>query len=91
MNQILQQTDEEKLAMYMKLSKKELSLMLIESNKHIERLIASLNYVSQPIITGSSDNWGNDHFNHCACNPKNGGSGICNCTLGGMKITFSNP
>jgi len=23
----------------------------------------------------------------CGCNPKNGGSGICNCTLGGPTIT----
>ena len=34
MVQIVNQTDEEKMKMYMKLSKRELILMLIESNKH---------------------------------------------------------
>jgi hypothetical protein len=24
---------------------------------------------------------------HCSCNPKNGGSGMCNCTLACPKIT----
>lgn len=33
--QIIEQTDEEKLTMYMKLSKQELAKMLIESNKHL--------------------------------------------------------
>ena len=34
MVQIVDQTDEEKMKMYMKLSKRDLILMLIESNKH---------------------------------------------------------
>lgn len=27
------------------------------------------------------------HYDRCACNPKNGGSGVCNCTLSGPTIT----
>ena len=27
------------------------------------------------------------HFDFCSCNPKNGGSGICHCTMGGSFIT----
>jgi hypothetical protein len=38
MMQVIQQTDEEKLTMYMKLSKEELAKMLIEANRHIERI-----------------------------------------------------
>ena len=34
--QIVQMTDEEKLTMYMKCSKKELASMLIEANKYID-------------------------------------------------------
>ena len=34
--QVVEQTDEEKLQMYMKCTKKELAEMLIESNKHIQ-------------------------------------------------------
>lgn len=36
MMQIIEQTHEEKMAMYMKLSKKELAQMLIEANRHLE-------------------------------------------------------
>jgi hypothetical protein len=41
MNTIIDQTPEEKLAMYMKLTKKELSLMLIESNKMLDQATAT--------------------------------------------------
>jgi hypothetical protein len=40
MNTIIDQTPEEKLAMYMKLTKKELSLMLIESNRLLDQATA---------------------------------------------------
>ena len=29
----------------------------------------------------------NSPCEHCGCNPKNGGSGLCNCTLACPKIT----
>jgi len=50
--QIIQQTDEEKLAMYMKLSKEELAKMLIECN----RILASgtISYVYNPTNSGFS-------------------------------------
>ena len=40
--QVVEMTDEEKLEMYMKLTKTELSKMLIEANKHLDmvRLVA---------------------------------------------------
>ena len=43
MVQIIEQTDEEKLAMYMRLPKKKLAEMLIECNKIISRI--------NPIVT----------------------------------------
>lgn len=36
MYQVIQQTDEEKMAMYLKCTKKELALMLIQANKMLE-------------------------------------------------------
>lgn len=33
------------------------------------------------------NNFGNDYCKNCSCNPKNGGTGICNCTLGGYHVT----
>ncbi len=36
MIQIVEQTDKEKMAMYMKCSKKELAEMLIQCNKHLD-------------------------------------------------------
>ena len=36
MIQIIEQTDEEKMAMYMKCTKKELIEMLIQANKHLD-------------------------------------------------------
>jgi len=36
MMQIVEMTDDEKMAMYMKLTKKELIEMLIQTNKHLE-------------------------------------------------------
>jgi hypothetical protein len=26
------------------------------------------------------------YFDRCPCNPKNGGSGICGCILGGLQV-----
>lgn len=30
-----------------------------------------------------------DFYETCPCNPKNGGSGICNCILSGSVVTYS--
>ena len=46
MIQIVEQTDEEKLAMYMKCTKKQLSEMLIQANKHLDELIPDITYVA---------------------------------------------
>lgn len=36
-----------------------------------------------------SEGWPNksDYAESCPCNPKNGGSGMCNCIMGGPTIT----
>lgn len=47
MMQVIEQTDEEKLVMYMKCSKKELAKMLIEANKH--RSAPTVSYSAYPI------------------------------------------
>lgn len=46
MVQIIPQTHEEKLQMYMKCKKKELALMLIEANRHLENLTTPLRLYS---------------------------------------------
>ena len=55
MYQIIQQTDEEKLAMYMKLSKEELAKMLIENNKVIERLTSKPVYAQWTMPANPND------------------------------------
>jgi hypothetical protein len=70
MYQVVEQTYEEKFAMYLKLSKRELIEMLIEANKHIA--LRPLNYTPFE-VTGFLPV-------EDIC-PKNGGSGICNCTM----------
>ena len=30
---------------------------------------------------------GTSFYDRCSCNPKNGGSGVCGCTLGGTRVT----
>ena len=44
MIQEVMQTEEEKLKMYMKLSKKELAIMLIESNRHLRGISPMITY-----------------------------------------------
>lgn len=79
MIQTIKMTKEEKVKMYNKLSKKELIEMLIEANNHL---------VSRPLT------WKNEGFfpkqqtvgDLCPCNPLNGGSGICGCTMANQVI-----
>lgn len=75
MLQIVNQSDEEKFKMYSKLSKKELIYMLIEANKHLQNKELTISYTEL-------------YYNSCPCNPENGGSGICHCTLG-SSITYN--
>jgi len=70
---------EEKIEMYNKLSKKELILMLIEANKYLDN--------RQPYITYPDQVPYNEL---CSCNPKNGGSGICGCTMGNEMVKRNN-
>ncbi len=41
--QVVEMTDEEKIAMYSKLTKKQLIVMLMESNKHLNYLVEVYN------------------------------------------------
>ena len=55
--QIIQQTDEEKMAMYMKLPKKEIIAMLIQCNKILDsRMVVNENFV-QTNVSGSVCNY----------------------------------
>ena len=75
MIQIIEQTKEEKVKMYSKLSKKELIEMLIEANRHLNNRQAEINYPDQV-----------PYSELCSCNPKNGGSGICGCTMANQLV-----
>jgi hypothetical protein len=78
--QIIEQTWEEKFKMYSKLSKKELITMLIEANKHLNNRPYQINtdteYFTDTILYNEL----------CSCNPKNGGSGICGCTMANQEV-----
>lgn len=80
MYQIIETTWEEKFKMYSKLSKKELISMLIEANRHLS---------SRPYIINFDSSYSTDTILYseiCGCNPKNGGSGICGCTMANQEI-----
>lgn len=54
MMQIIQQTDEEKMVMYLKLPKKKIIEMLIQCNKILDNIISELNEkISQPVLISS--------------------------------------
>ena len=75
MLQIIETTKEEKIKMYNKLSKKELIEMLIEANRHLNNRQPTINYPDQV-----------PYNELCSCNPKNGGSGICGCTMANQMV-----
>lgn len=71
------QTREEKEKMYNKFTKKELINMIISANNFIEML-------KPEISTGSwayKDDTKVPYHTICSCNPVNGGSGVCGCTM----------
>ncbi len=73
-------TREEKFKMYNKLSKKELINLLIESQEQQFH-----NYT----LTGTTLSNGSVLYNEiCGCNPLNGGSGNCNCTMANTVVTL---
>lgn len=71
---------EDKVKMYNKLSKKEL----------IEMLIASNCYNDYGIVNTFKNIDQVPYSELCGCNPKNGGSGICGCTLATPLVTTYN-
>lgn len=44
-------------------------------------------YEYYKVVDEHSEVFSNSPCDNCGTNPKNGGSGICNCTLGGPNIT----
>ena len=71
MIQIIEQTDEEKMAMYMKCTKKELIEMLIQANKHLDSFrpqtdfICDLGYCPDTSTTaGNCINCGRSKLEH---------------------------
>ena len=73
--QTIEATKEEKVKMYNKLSKKELIEMLIEANRHLNSRQPTVSYPDQV-----------PYNELCSCNPKNGGSGICGCTMANQMV-----
>jgi hypothetical protein len=75
MYQVVEQTDSEKFVMYNKLTKKELIMMLIEANKHLNSRPLTWvnegfsnkchNFIQNPITTGIlCMNCGESKYNH---------------------------
>ena len=58
----------------------------LEKRKN-EMAKANLLKAMDEIKKGQMTNEVNSPCEHCGCNPKNGGSGLCNCTLACPKIT----
>lgn len=80
MYQVLEQTHEEKVKMYSKISKKDLISMLIEANRHLT--------LRKPEVVFPS-NQGLTVGDLCGCNPRNGGSGICGCTIANNPVDYN--
>ncbi len=61
-----------------KIISEEEVFILLKNEKHFPNFpnISEIDYYQDPIISK------NNHYEHCSCNPKNGGSGVCQCTLG---------
>lgn len=55
MMQVIEQTHDEKMAMYMKCTKKELASMLIECNRILEAQLQAKNIVVQADVSGRSE------------------------------------
>ena len=79
MYQVVEQTYEEKVKMYSRLTKKELIAMLIEANKNLsERPLT--------IFTSTQFDRLKTYGDICSCNPLNGGSGICGCIMANREV-----
>ena len=79
MLQIIEITNEEKVKMYNKLSKKELIEMLIEANRHLNNRQSTITYTDQV-----------PYNELCSCNPLNGCSGVCGCTMANQLVDKNN-
>lgn len=55
MYQTVKQTDEEKLAMYMKLSKRQIAIMLVSCNNNLDMFISKQTPIGFPIIQQQFD------------------------------------
>jgi hypothetical protein len=84
-------TDDDYRKMYNGLKKKQLIEMLIENQKIVRLLLSNHNYddTSQPVIHHVNVDDKVPYNTICECNPKNGGSGICGCTMANMMVDRS--
>ncbi len=80
---VQEMTYEEKFLMYNRLKKKELIAMLIEANNNLSSRQPTIVYPQYDFYTTSDITTVGDM---CPCNPKNGGSGICNCTIANTPL-----
>ena len=83
MYQVIEQSHEEQVMMYKKLSKKELINMLIEANRCLRNITPIIR--SYPFEFKETLEKQPFHVT-CSCNPDNGGSGICGCTMVNMMV-----
>lgn len=81
-------SDDDYRKLYGNLKKKELIEMLIENQKIVRLLLSKHNYdnVPQPEIHHVSVDDKVPYNTICGCNPANGGSGVCGCTMGNQMV-----
>jgi hypothetical protein len=83
-------TQTKTITILQQLSVKELKELLEKFNITDDwQVISEYNYINIPHTTWITTDGTKPYLNTCSCNPKNGGSGICGCTLGN-GITFTN-
>ena len=87
-------TQTKTITILQQLSVKELKELLERFNNLDDWQVNGVTNTLPSITSGSTwiqpyNNPPTSYSDICRCNPKNGGSGICNCTLG-SGITFTN-
>ena len=64
-----------------------LNSYLNDFNK-VETFSGEINTFNELSNTLIRDNFNNEACDNCSCNPKNGGTGICFCTVGQMNVVY---
>ena len=61
----------------------------IELSDYSDISVSTLNHADYSAATiNTINNFAQSACDNCSSNPKNGGSGICHCTLGQIQITY---